>query len=86
VPEMNGKVLNWASDLDPNALTQAQRAAEMPFVPGHVALMPDARVGMGTTIELEADRPLRAEVAELRSRIDAGLLTADEARRLEDRD
>ena len=31
-------------------------------------------------------RPLRAEVAELRSRIDAGLLTADEARRLEDRD
>ncbi len=50
MPEMNGKVLNWASDLDPNALTQAQRAAEMPFVPGHVALMPDAHVGMGATI------------------------------------
>ena len=51
MPEMNGKVLNWASDLDPNALTQAQRAAEMPFVPGHVALMPDAHVAQARGLE-----------------------------------
>lgn len=50
MPNKTGNVLNWASDLDPNALDQAQRAAAMPFVAGHVALMPDAHVGMGATI------------------------------------
>ena len=51
MPEMNGKVLNWASDLDPNALTQAQRATKMPFVPDHVALMPDAHVAQARGLE-----------------------------------
>lgn len=50
MPTKTGNVLNWASDIDPNALEQAQRAAAMPFVHGHVALMPDAHVGMGATI------------------------------------
>ena len=50
MPEKIGHVLNWASDIDPAALEQAERAATMPFVPGHVALMPDAHVGMGATI------------------------------------
>jgi tRNA-splicing ligase RtcB len=50
MPTRHGDVLNWASDLDPNALDQAQRTAAMPFVTGHVALMPDAHVGMGATI------------------------------------
>jgi tRNA-splicing ligase RtcB len=50
MPTRHGDVLNWASDLDPNALDQAQRTAAMPFVAGHVALMPDAHVGMGATI------------------------------------
>lgn len=49
-PQKTGNVLNWASDLDPIALEQAQRTAAMPFVAGHVALMPDAHVGMGATI------------------------------------
>lgn len=43
-------VLNWASDLDPNALQQAARTAAMPFVPFGVALMPDAHVGLGSTV------------------------------------
>ncbi len=49
-PTRTGNVVNWASDLDPAALDQAQRAAAMPFVAGHLALMPDAHVGKGATI------------------------------------
>ena len=49
-PTRDRNVLNWASDLDPNALDQAQLAASMPFVDGPIALMPDAHVGMGATI------------------------------------
>ncbi|MDQ2679100.1 MAG: RtcB family protein [Actinomycetota bacterium] len=50
MPTRHGDVLNWASDLDPNALHQAERTASLPFVTGHVALMPDAHLGMGATI------------------------------------
>ena len=49
-PTKVGNVLNWASELDDNALEQAQRAAALPFVRGHLALMPDAHWGMGATI------------------------------------
>ena len=45
-----GNVLSWASDLDDKAMEQAQRAARLPFVDGHLALMPDAHWGMGATI------------------------------------
>jgi tRNA-splicing ligase RtcB len=44
------KLLSWASDLDPVAAAQAARTARLPFVDGHVALMPDAHVGIGATI------------------------------------
>ena len=50
MPRRHGNVLNWATELDPAALEQAQRAASMPFVEGHVALMPDAHVGLGATV------------------------------------
>lgn len=46
----NGKVLNWASDIDEQTLAQAKRAADMPFVPSHIALMPDAHLGKGATV------------------------------------
>lgn len=49
-PTRHGNVLNWASDLDPRALEQAERTASLPFVAGHVALMPDAHVGLGATV------------------------------------
>jgi len=44
------KLLSWASDLDPAAAKQAERTARLPFVDGHVALMPDAHVGIGATV------------------------------------
>ncbi|GIH24732.1 RNA-splicing ligase RtcB [Acrocarpospora phusangensis] len=48
--EVAPNVLSWASDLDPKAVSQAARAARMSFVTGHVALMPDAHVGIGATV------------------------------------
>ena len=44
------KLLNWASVLEPQALEQAAIAAEMPFVFPHIALMPDAHLGKGSTV------------------------------------
>jgi tRNA-splicing ligase RtcB len=43
-------VVNFASDIDPAALEQAERTARLPVVFGHVALMPDAHVGIGATV------------------------------------
>ena len=43
-------VLSWASELDEATLEQAERTARLPIVAGHVALMPDAHLGMGATI------------------------------------
>src|SRR4051794_41520454 len=48
--EIAPKLLSWASDLDDGTVAQAARAARMPFVEGHVALMPDAHVGIGATV------------------------------------
>lgn len=52
MPEkVSKKLLVWGKDnIDPNAIKQAQRASELPFVVGHLALMPDAHWGMGATI------------------------------------
>lgn len=49
-PTKHGNVLSWASDLDPKALDQAERSASLPFIAGHVALMPDAHWGLGATV------------------------------------
>ncbi|MEU8249580.1 RtcB family protein [Nonomuraea sp. NPDC048916] len=43
-------LLSWASEIDEGAITQAARTARLPFVSGHVALMPDAHVGIGATV------------------------------------
>jgi tRNA-splicing ligase RtcB len=40
----------WANDLDPQTLAQAERTANLPIVAGHVAIMPDAHLGLGATI------------------------------------
>jgi tRNA-splicing ligase RtcB len=37
----------WGSDVDEGTRAQARRATRLPFVPGHVALMPDAHIGIG---------------------------------------
>src|ERR1700683_1985209 len=48
--QISDKLWNWASDIDEGTLLQAAKASRLPIVTGHVALMPDAHVGMGATI------------------------------------
>lgn len=40
----------WASDLEPEAEAQLRNMAEMPFIHRHVAAMPDAHAGKGSTV------------------------------------
>jgi tRNA-splicing ligase RtcB len=47
---INDKLKVWANDLDTQTLAQAERTARLPIVTGHVALMPDAHLGLGGTI------------------------------------
>jgi tRNA-splicing ligase RtcB len=44
------EVLSWGSDVDDRTLDDAARAAALPCVPSHVALMPDAHTGFGPPI------------------------------------
>jgi tRNA-splicing ligase RtcB len=44
------KLLSWASDIEPATIAQAERTARLDIVNGHVALMPDAHVGIGSTV------------------------------------
>ena len=47
---INPKLLSWASEVDPETIRQAEKTARLPIVEGHVALMPDAHVGIGATV------------------------------------
>ena len=49
VKVING-VKNWASILDDNTRLQAEMLSRSEVICGHVALMPDAHVGMGATV------------------------------------
>jgi tRNA-splicing ligase RtcB (3'-phosphate/5'-hydroxy nucleic acid ligase) len=44
------RLISWASILDPQTEAQAIRAASMPFIHPHIALMPDAHLGKGATV------------------------------------
>src|SRR4051812_49991843 len=48
--QINDKVISWATDIDPETIRQAEKTARLPIVEGHVALMPDAHVGIGATV------------------------------------
>jgi tRNA-splicing ligase RtcB len=48
--QLNDKLISWASDIDPGTIRQAEKTARLPIVDGHVALMPDAHVGIGATV------------------------------------
>lgn len=48
--KLEPKLLSWASDLEPDTAEQAARTSRLPFVVGHVALMPDAHLGLGATV------------------------------------
>ena len=43
-------LMNWASILEDGTRRQAERTAQMPFIHPHVALMPDAHLGLGATV------------------------------------
>ncbi len=47
---INARLKSWASILDEKAEAQARTTATMPFVFPHVALMPDAHLGLGATV------------------------------------
>ena len=44
------RLISWASVIEPKTLEQARRTAAMPFIHPHVALMPDAHLGLGATV------------------------------------
>lgn len=44
------RLASWASTIDKATLTQAMETALLPFIAGHVALMPDAHLGKGATV------------------------------------
>lgn len=48
--KVTNKLLNWASIIEPNTLEQAIKTSKMPFVAPHLALMPDAHLGKGSTV------------------------------------
>lgn len=41
VQEVAPRLLSWGSDVEQGTIQQAARAARLPFIEGHVALMPD---------------------------------------------
>ena len=47
---MTNNVRYWASEIDDATIRQAEKTARLPIVAGHVALMPDAHVGIGSTV------------------------------------
>jgi tRNA-splicing ligase RtcB len=48
--QISKKLMNWASILEEQTLEQARRTASMPFIFPHLALMPDAHLGKGSTV------------------------------------
>ena len=48
--KVNPRLYSWTVDGDAGTLAQAQRAASLSVVFDHIALMPDAHVGIGATI------------------------------------
>src|SRR5215213_8266765 len=47
---INPRLISWATDIEPDTIRQAEKTARLPIVEGHVALMPDAHVGIGATV------------------------------------
>lgn len=48
--KINDKLFSWASIIDENTLAQARTTSELSFVQPHLALMPDAHFGLGSTV------------------------------------
>ena len=48
--KVSERLWSWATEVDDGAIRQASATARLPIVEGHVALMPDAHVGIGATV------------------------------------
>lgn len=48
--KVQDKLINFASEIDAPTLDQARQTASMPFVHPHIALMPDAHFGKGSSV------------------------------------
>ena len=48
--QITPKLLSWASILEQGTRDQAVTTASMPFIHPHIALMPDAHLGLGATV------------------------------------
>ncbi|MFC7493391.1 MULTISPECIES: RtcB family protein [unclassified Nocardioides] len=48
--KISQKLMNWASILEQGTRDQAVTTATMPFIHPHLALMPDAHLGLGATV------------------------------------
>jgi tRNA-splicing ligase RtcB len=48
--KINAKLISWASILEQGTRDQAVTTARMPFIHPHLALMPDAHLGLGATV------------------------------------
>jgi len=48
--QITPRLMNWASVLEPSTREQAERTSQLPFVFPHLALMPDAHLGLGATV------------------------------------
>ncbi|MDI6943376.1 RtcB family protein [Microbacterium barkeri] len=47
---LSERLLSWASLIDEQTVEQARTSSRMPFIHPHVALMPDAHLGLGATV------------------------------------
>jgi tRNA-splicing ligase RtcB len=50
VEAINSRLINWASILDDKTRAQAVTTSQLPFIYPHLALMPDAHLGLGATV------------------------------------
>src|SRR5260370_21265221 len=48
--QLSKRLMSWASILEDQTRRQAERTAALPFIFPHVALMPDAHLGKGSTV------------------------------------
>jgi RNA-splicing ligase RtcB len=50
VQRVTDRLFNWASDIEAGTIDQALKTSRLEIVTGHVALMPDAHIGLGATV------------------------------------
>lgn len=50
VKRHGNNLISWGQEIEPNTIEQALATSRLPFIAGHVALMPDAHLGMGSTV------------------------------------